>query len=204
MIETIFGNVLDKFRQKKSSKNAVVNYNEYKKKVEKAAKENSPEVITNGTAEHTNVLLSNTLSQGRESVLIYDRDISGDLLEKEGDIDLFNDFKKFLDGDSKRTIQIIIDPGEKVKEELISKLKNLVKDEKRIQIFKLNAEALSEKNQDLNDIPYFFVGDEEKYRIEPKTRFTQSRKAFASMHNEILGKSLTRLFNNLRKVSEPI
>jgi hypothetical protein len=174
--------------------------NDYEKMIVEAAKSNSSELISNHTKNHTKVILENMVENATQNVLIYDRDLSGDLLNLD-DKKLLRQFQAFLESDSNRTIEIIVDPSQNHNDTVVEELKKMKN--KSLKIFQLNMANLKKIDREYVDIPYFSVSDNKAYRLEVKGT-SKARNAVASFNDPEMGQSLAAIFQSLKSVSEPI
>lgn len=172
----------------------------FEAEVKELAKNREKTLFRNGTSDHTSIILSEMLKNGQDTFLIYDRDLSGDLLLRNGDATLFDDFKKFLE-DGKREIQIIIDSDATINETVLDKLKSLPRGSK-LKMFQLNSTSV-EKNNELADSPYFAVSDNRAFRVENKSD-VEGREALCSFNDEEMSKDLSELFSTLKSSSKEL
>lgn len=172
----------------------------FEDEVRDLAKRKEKTVFRNGTSAHTSIILSEMLKNGQEDFIIYDRDLSGDLLLRNGDTTLFDDVKKFLEN-GQRQIQIIIDPRAEISAEVNEKLRSLPSTSK-LKMFQLN-ESLLESNNDLKDAPYFAVSDNRAFRVEEKMD-VGGREAIVSFNDSDMSNDLTSLFSKLKKSAKEL
>lgn len=179
--------------------------NIYKDQIDKFAQTKENFLFRNGTLDHTNIIFAAIANNSKGNILIYDRDLSGDILDQEDGINLIKDFENFLVRSKSATIEIIIDPDTEINEQVKRKLKS-IEGHERIKLSKLNAEVLENKRDLYNRVPYFATGDT-SYRIEQKfldNVENKTRSAFGNFNDTEMVTSLSNLFEKLKKASTPL
>lgn len=166
----------------------------YGTKIKRLATENKPDIYSNSNPDQTNIILSNMLSSSSDTVFLYEEKLVGDLLHRKNEINLLDEFKSFLD--RKGRIEIVIDHGALIKNEIEEELKSLPNG---VSLFVLNGETIKDKFP-VGDIPYFAVGDKKSYRIENK-KGDKERQAYGSFNDNKMSDELYKLFEVLKEHS---
>jgi hypothetical protein len=177
-----------------------VDLSKYKQRLQHKRTSGSNEPEPNGSPEHSVIQISEMLLGSKDNFYIYDRDLSGDLLERTNHVNLLDDISYFIKANKNRRIEIIVDPDTRTDEKWLSKLREI--GDNRIEVFRLDTKRLP-SGKTIDDVPYFVVNDNKGYRQEDRNE-EMLREAFCNFNNEIKSKKFIEIFNVLKEISSPI
>ncbi len=172
---------------------------EYREKVENAAKRKSKLIFPNSTAIHANIVMTNIFKESKNAVRIYDSNLSGDIADLDNNEDL-----KFLVTEHKESIRNFLKSGKTLKVIVKSKglksdfmnfISTLQNDYPSTVILKVGNNVLSKEikmefGHDIN----FTIGDDRIFRQENNDN-EEVRDAICSFNNKLFVSRLSHVFD---------
>jgi hypothetical protein len=174
----------------------------FKERVDVMGITRQPVDENNDSHEHANLVLAKMLNLGDPQFLMFDRDLSGDLLDRKDGVNLYQEIEGYLQ--TGKEIQIIIPAAGKEgsNENVISRLHELSKKYK-LQLFEVSNESLKRIFKDDGKFVPFFAVSGVSYREETDFKLNDRRAKF-SFNNVTTSARLTSLFSEIRNLSTPI
>lgn len=186
-----------------SSSVSIASIEPTEKSISNLALEKKDVTYKNSDKEHCSDVLFNMIKTSDEDVLIYDRDLSGDLLDHNSKNNLFIEFENYLKNSRGRRIEVIIPEEATIDQNLVAKLKKASGGNKNIfSIYQIDSKKICEKPS-LKTSPFFAVSDSRATRIEKVRKFSDHREAFYNFNNHVAPKYV-EVFKKLRAVSSPL